>query len=37
MEFAKEEREHLELLIREYKDLVRRKRRPGKAARGRRH
>jgi Fur family ferric uptake transcriptional regulator len=37
MEFAKEEREHLELLIREYKDLVRRRRRPGKAERGRRH
>jgi len=38
MEFAKEERDHLELLIREYKNLVKRKgRSPGKAARARHH
>jgi Fur family ferric uptake transcriptional regulator len=38
MEFAEEERAHLELLIREYKDLVSRKvRTPGKAADARRH
>jgi len=38
MEFADEEREHLDLLIREYKDLVKRKgSHPGKAARARRH
>ena len=38
MEFAEEERAHLELLIREYKNLMsRRIRRPVKAARARRH
>jgi Fur family ferric uptake transcriptional regulator len=38
MEFAEEERAHLNLLIREYKSLVTRKgRHPGKAARARRH
>jgi Fur family ferric uptake transcriptional regulator len=38
MEFAQEERAHLELLIREYKNLVKRKgRSPKKAARARRH
>jgi Fur family ferric uptake transcriptional regulator len=38
MEFAEEERAHLELLIREYKNLVKRKRpSPKKAARVRRH
>jgi len=38
MEFAQEEREHLDLLIREYKILVKRKsNRPGRAARARRH
>ena len=38
MEFAKEEHAHLELLIREYKSLVKRKgRNPGKATRARRH
>jgi hypothetical protein len=38
MEFAEEERAHLDLLVREYKSLVARKgRAPGKAARVRRH
>ena len=38
MEFAEEERAHLNLLIREYKSLVSRKgRSPGKASRARRH
>ncbi len=38
MEFAEEEREHLELLIREYKSLIKRKgSRPRKVARARRH
>jgi Fur family ferric uptake transcriptional regulator len=38
MEFAEEERAHLELLIREYKNLMKRKGlHPGKAARVRRH
>jgi Fur family transcriptional regulator, ferric uptake regulator len=38
MEFAEEERAHLELLIREYKSLVKRKgRSPGKVSRARRH
>jgi Fur family ferric uptake transcriptional regulator len=38
MEFAEEERAHLDLLIREYKSLVKRKgRSPGKVARARRH
>ena len=38
MEFADEERAHLDLLIREYKSLIERKgRNPGKAARARRH
>ena len=38
MEFAEEERAHLNLLIREYKSLVNRKgRSPGKASRARRH
>jgi hypothetical protein len=38
MEFAEEERQHLDLLIREYKSLVKRKAgSPGKAARARRH
>ena len=38
MEFADEERAHLDLLIREYKSLIKRKgRSPGKASRARRH
>jgi Fur family ferric uptake transcriptional regulator len=38
MEFAEEERAHLDLLIREYKSLVKRKgRSPGKVSRARRH
>jgi hypothetical protein len=38
MEFAEEEKQHLELLIREYKSLVNRKgrRRPAKALKARR-
>ena len=38
MEFAEEEKQHLELLIREYKSLISRKgrRRPAKAAKARR-